>query len=573
MKKLIDYFYNKKVQTYIFVIIISFVVIYGYFYPLLKYPYEAPNPWPEAYTVIQDEIIAQGKVPPSAVPQFGEWGKSDMTYFLNSHPKLVSQRLIGDLPPELIERFLSFALTFIIFLSAWLFFRYLFGNTMGFLASILFVFLPRNFNYYVNINGEYLSFIIILLALYFWFCFKKEKKLLFLILAGMFGGVLPILCLITFGVFVLILISDAMAEIIAKKKRFKIFKKNFFSLLVIVVITLIISLIPLLITKNIKAGGSSSIGSIFSQRSSQEIEFEKKYYQDFAVYGDEFINFPPFVRDIYYLSLDASVLDYLMLIYLPLFFAGLIFTLIIRKKRIIILGPILLIILLLFEIFLYSHFFNLSVYNSALRFLFYFSLPLIIISTFSLAWLCFKNAYALPIFILTIIISAIPIIRLSAWSTNMNPPLYAKPFKETLLWLKENTPPDAMVISNDWVNGQFWVKAKRLNLIEGGKASATYSTYEDIYHKLNDSRKIFRLDISNDETMRLIRERKIEYLVVWDRPSAYYIYPFLPAKQKMDELGLQKVFESQEKITNPETKAIFDAESIIYSVNVSQPAQ
>ena len=155
----------------------------------------------------------------------------------------------------------------------------------------------------------------------------------------------------------------------------------------------------------------------------------------------------------------------------------------------------------------------------------------------------------------------------------MNPPLYAKPFKETLLWLKENTPPDAMVISNDWVNGQFWVKAKRLNLIEGGKASATYSTYEDIYHKLNDSRKIFRLDISNDETMRLIRERKIEYLVVWDRPSAYYIYPFLPAKQKMDELGLQKVFESQEKITNPETKAIFDAESIIYSVNVSRPAQ
>lgn len=574
MKNLINHLYHSKTQDYLFITIAFFVVIFAYFYPLIKYPYEVPTPWPEAYNVIQQEIINQKKVPPDVVPQFGEWQKSDMVYFLNHHLMIVSQRLISGLPTELNERFLSFALTFIIFLAAYLFFRYLFGGTMGFVASILFVFLPRNFNYYVNINGEFLSFIIFFLALYFWFRFKKEKKISFLFLSALFSGVLPILCLITFGIFILVIFSDFMAEMIIKKNRLKIFKKNIIAFLVVLAASLIISLIPLLLTGNINIGKSSSVGSLFSHRSQQEMEFEKKYYQDFATYGNEFIKYPPFLREIYYLTLDGVKLDYFFLIYLPLFAAGLILSLIMRNKKIMIFGLTSLTVMLLFGIFLYSSFFNYSVYNSALRFLLYFYFPIIIIGTLALGWFCWKNAYVLPIFLLTIIISAIPIIKYSAWSTNMYPALYAKPYKETLLWLKENTPKDALVLTNDWTNGQVWLEANRLDLVEGGKASAAYSTYENIYQRLDDGRKIFRLDILEDETAKLLKNRKIEYLVVWNRPTAYNIYPFAEAKKKMEQdKTLTQVFASQEDVVDPNSQAIFKAESYIYTVNIPQPLQ
>lgn len=551
----------------IFIILAILMVGYGFFYPLLRYPYEAANPWPEAYQVIQKEIINQQKVPPDYMVQFGEKQPTDMTYFLNHHLMNVSFKLLDGAPFELNERFLSVVLTLFIFLSAYLFFTKAFGLYRGTLMSIMFLFLPRNMNYYTNINGEYLSLIILFLSLYFtfdWLYYRKKKSLY----VGLFlAAVLPILCLINIGVYCIIVFSYGVSSWLTAQKRAGIFKRYVGLFLLLFAFVVFVALPPLLMTGNIASGASSSIGSLYRKRDAKEIEFEKKYYEDFATYGRSFYNFPVLTRDIYYDSLDGSKIGYFNVYYIFLALIGLMLFLNGKKQdRELTFGVVLAGVFILLEAFLYSKFFNDNIYNSALRFLLYFSLPIIIIASVGLDKLSAKKPYILLLYIASIFLAAVPIIRDAVHSTNMYEALYAQPYKDVLAWAELNIPDKDYIISNEWANGEFYVKANKLDRVESGKASATYSTYTHIYELLNSTKKILSNNSTPEETASLIQKENIKYIILWNRPAAYEIYPQAAAEIKFDKMPfLEKVFTSRGVTPNG-----YQASASIYRVKTWQ---
>ncbi len=563
-----NFFKFDSTNLLVFFVAIAFVVTYiGYFLPLLKYPNQPANPWPEAYEVIQERIIVEKKVPPSATPQFGQMERSDMTYFLNQHLLMVSLQLLNGLTPELNERFLGFIYTFLIFVSASLFFAKFLQPIQSFTASIFLLFIPRLANYYVNANGEFLGFLLLFLALYFildWYKTKEWKKLF---LSAIIIGILPILCLITFGVFFLFLfskfITDALLEKVFVKNLIRFFRLSLFFL----IISAILAIVPLLLTGDIKTGASSSIGSLYSKRSAAELYYEKKYYDEFATYGNSFIGLKPLIRDIYFITLDGTALDFFIVFYLLTAVIGVLLAIKKPKNFDNIFPVVFAVVMLLFEIFLYSRFFNPSIYNSAERFLLYFSLPIILASTSGIVWLFGKNRLLYLIFFLTIVLSGLPIFKYAAYSANSYNALYSPSFREAIDWLKQNTPSDTIISSNDWSNGQFWLGAERFSISEGGKASATYMTYENIYGKLQGSREIFSAETTCEQSREIIAKYNLSYLLIWSRPTAYYIYPYLQSKNKLEKCGFEKVFERHEMILDERSGGKFNADAIIYQAN------
>lgn len=558
---------DKKILLIVFIVIAFFVTYIAYFIPLFKYPNQPANPWPEAYEVIQERIIAEQKVPPSATPQFGQMEKIDMTYFLNHHLLMVSLQLLDGLSPELNERFLSFVFTFLIFVSSALFFFKFLPPISGFTASILFLFVPRLTNYYVNTNGEFFSFLLLFLGLYLLIDWYETKDWKTLFLSAIVVGILPILCLITFGVFFLFLFSKFITNALIEKKFFKFFLLFVRLSLFYIFVSVILSVIPLILTGDIKSGASSSIGSLYSKRSANEIVFEKKYYEEFAVYGNSFIGFKPLIRDIYFITLDGATINFFIVFYLLTAMIGIV-VVIKKPKNFENSFPIIFAaVMLLFEIFLYSKFFNTNIYNSAERFLLYFSLPIILASVSGITWFFGKSRFPYLIFFSAIILAGIPIFKYGAYSANSYNALYSPNFKQAINWLKDNTPSDAIIASNDWSNGQFWLGAGKYNITEGGKASATYMTYENIYGKLQGSREIFSLQTSCQQSREIIAKYNLSYLVIWTRPTAYYVYPYFQSKEKMEDCGFEKVFDEHETILDERSGGKFNADVIIYKAN------
>lgn len=561
---------NKKIlQNHafkIFLILSISIIAYGYFYPLLKYSYETPNPWPSTYQDIQKSIIDQHKVPPDYVIQFGEKQRSDMTYFLNHHLMMVSFKLFDNLPFEINERFLTVILTLAIFLSAYLFFNKVFGSTRGFLISVLFIFLPRNFNYYINVNGEFLSLIVLFVSLYFILDWISGKNVKSLVVGTILAGILPILCIGTFGMFCLIVFSYFIADLILDyDKRQTIF--NYLKLAAcFIFFTVILAVAPLYKTGDLIAGGSSSIGSFYTKRPQSEIEAEKKYYEDFASYGSEFIKFPPLIRDFYYISVDGAESNYFIVFYVFIFFIGMMLVWRQRRRKEVLFPVILGTILILIEIFFYSRISNDNIYNTADRLLLYFFLPTVMLGGVALQYLNQKNKMLIWIFILTLSISSITVIDYAAHVGNMRHELYAMPYKEALAFARDYIPADALIMSNDWVNGEFHVQADKLDLTESLKASAQYSTYEHIYGILKDSRDILNPSVGQEETLKLLRNRGIKYVVLWNMPDAYYIYQYDGANKKFSSLPyVEKVFSVSETLIGG-----FPAVATIYQIKSGQ---
>jgi len=560
----------EKHAFYVFVFLALLVTFYGYFYPLLKNPYDASNPWPDAYQVIQKEIISQQKVPPDYVIQFGEKQPSDMTYFLNHHLMMVEMKLTDGLPFDINERFVSAFFTFLIFLSAYLCFTKIFGNKSGFWASMLFLFLPRNLNYYVNVNGEFFSFLLLFVSLYFLFDWIQERNRKSLVVGIIIAAIMPILCLINFGTFCIVIFSYGMMQFLYSKQKPDVVMEYLKLFGLIVAASFIISGIPLIITGNLFAGESSSIGSLYSQRDQKEVKFEKKYYEDYATYGRTLYGYPALVRDLYYMSLDGSQINYLFVYFVfPALLGAL---LIINKKtrsRELVFSLCLAVVLLALEVFLYSRLFNDNIYNSALRFLLYFGLPMAFIGGIALDYLRRHWAYLGLIFLISISVSGFFMIKYSAHSGNLYLALYAKSYKQALAWVKDNTLPDDKLISNEWTGGQFWVQADRLDLVESGKASAAYSTYTKIYSNLDAARKIFSLDVPSEETAALINQYDIKYIVIWNRPASYLLYPFEASKRKLDQLPyVERVFDATSLSDDS-----YRAEAAVYRVKTSQLPQ
>lgn len=556
----------QKYSLYIFLFLALVVVVYGYLYPLLKYPNENSTPWPEAYQVIQKEIIEQQKVPPDYVYQFGMKQKSDMVYFLNHHLMAVSFKLTSGVGFELQERFLTVLLTLTILLSAYVCFRKMFGRDIGFWVAVLFMFLPRNFNYYTNFNGEFVSFIILFLALYFIFDWLREKNSKSLILGGLIAGVLPILCMINLGILLIVITSYGLCELLTERSKLKVIKNYLLSFMVILIFTVVISGIPLMVSKNLFAGKSSSIGSVYSQRSDEEIVYEKKYYKEFATYGRNFYKYPPIVRDLYYASLDGSQINYIIIYYLALAIFGLMLFIKKEFRSKVLPAFIFAVLLIVLEVFLYSRFFNDNIYNSALRFLLYFMLPLIFLGGIGINYISKKHHIFQILFLVSITLSGLAAIKQSAHPSNMYESLYGQPYKNAMLWLKQNMPENDLLLSNDWTNGQFDVQAERHDVVESGKASAAYSTYTDIYKLLYDAREILNPAVSPELTKGLMEGRKIKYIVIWNRPAAYQIFPYYESLTKMDSLSyVEKVYSDES--TNQHG---FVSQVTIYKVNTWQ---
>lgn len=551
----------------IFIVFALYLVIYGFFYPMMRFPYEAANPWPEAYQVIQKEIINQQKVPPDYIVQFGEKQPSDMTYFLNHHLMNVSLKLMDGLPFEINERFLSVLLTLVIFFSAFLFFTKAFGLYRGGLISILFMFLPRNLNYYTNINGEFLSLIVLFMSLYFtfdWLYFHKKKSLY---VGIAMASILPILCLINLAVYCLVVAAYGVSTWLNMKNKKSIIRDYFKVFLLLVVGVIVFSLTPLVITGDIEAGSSSSIGSLYSKRDQVEIDYEKQYYRDYATYGRTFYKYPILLRDVYYLSLDGLKLSYLEVYFLFTALVGLALWLKVKKPdKEVSFGVVLAALFLILEVFLYSKIFNDNIYNSALRFLLYFSLPLIVLGAVGLDKLSNKRPYLLYIFFLSILASSVTVVQQSTHSTNMYKALYAQPYKNVISWAKFNIPSDELIMTNEWTNGQFFVQADKLDIVESGKASATYSTYTHIYDLLSKTKHVMSGKYSPDETAKILKDENIKYLIVWNRPAAYELFPQSAAEIKFDKLPyLDKVYGSAEV-----TAEGYQASASIYRVKTWQ---
>lgn len=547
----------------IFLILSLAVVAFGFLYPMLRYPYDNSNPWPEAYQVIQKSIIDQQKVPPDYIVQYGEKQPSDMVYFLNHHLMLVSFQLLSGQSFGINERFLTVVLTFIIFLSAYLFFEKIFGTTKGFLISFLFIFLPRELNYYTNVNGEFLSFIILFVSLYFIFDWiQRHTKNL--IVGVIIASILPVLCLINFGLFGLIVSAYLFSELLLDHDKRQVII-NFLKFVgFLAFFTLIVAILPLYVTGNLRAGKSSSIGSLYAERTPIEIESEKKYYDEYATYGNTFIKYPPLVRDFYYLSFEGTKAEHLLVYYGFIFFLGLALVWRRRHRKAVLFGFILAAELIFLEALLYSKMFNENVYNAALRFLLYFSLPMVMMGGVALKYLNQKNQVLIWVFILSLSFSSISIIQFSAHSSNMYSALYATPYKQTLAFAKKYIPDDTIIMTNDWTNGQFYVEANKLNITESGKASATYSTYEHIYSILKDARTILSKKTDDAETLELLKSRKIKYVILWNRPAAYSLYPYNESNQKFSSLSYAKnVFSSSETLSDG-----FFASTTIYRINL-----
>ena len=514
--------------------------VVGYGRPLWVYPNEPSNPWPYAYNVIQDRIIKSGEFLVKT-PQFGAMHRSDHAWFVIHHLTFVEMRLLTDLPFETIERALSLILSIIFFLGFYVFTRKAFGTGLGLVCSIFFLFVPRTHNYLVTVNGEFLGWLILFPALALFMQYTKNRDRKDLALSAFFGAFLPITNLAVFVQYVLVTWSYLLAEFVSNRKLIKTIKVA----ILIVLPVFVVSLPVLAVTGDIHPGSSSTIGSLFSSKTAEETRFENIYYDSYCDYWKVFATEYPILVELKYISVDYLFIAFVLALYLPLGLVG-IFVSIRNYNKPVLLFPLFwLFSLAALETFLLSPIFGSTLNAFGIRLLLYFGWALAILASLGLyelmkitkeklcagaradTSLCIsRKTETIPfgtiVFLLTILVySGITISAQSAGYANSYPELYSKEYTDALDWIRLNTPTDAIIISNDWTGGIFWLKSQRVSLVEGGKGSAAYLTYKEIVTKLRDAREVF-ITGNVSKTIFLMNKYSSRYVVIWNRPSGYY---------------------------------------------------
>jgi len=582
---------SRRSLDLIFFALVVATCFIAYAVPLMAFPSAPSNPWPYAYNVIQQQIIEKGMISVQT-PQFGAWQRSDHTWFLLHHVPYVSLELLTGMSFETMERLLSCILSVAFFMGFYFFAKKAFGNTLGFVGSLFMLFVPRTHNYLVTVNGEFIGWLILFPALTMYFEYAKKRDRKYLILSAFLASFLPLSNLMVFAEYSLIVGAYCFSELVAKRNLRRLLE----SALVIVLLALIIPLPVLYASGDLYAGESSTIGSLFASKSPREAEFERIYYDQFGDYWKLYANKLPIWTELTYVSSDYIFLfgtGFILVFYVPLSLIGTYFSLKNHKEPRLLFPLLWIILQVALDTILLSLAFGPTVNAAGIRMLLYFGWALSLLSGFGLYHVVKKLRLVVadlevaslltlrgiwrnrkPILLL---VFAVSFVSVGAWAAKRNAGfansynmLYAQEYSDALIWLRENTPKDAVIIANDWSGGEIWLKAHRLALIEGGKGSATYITYEEIVTKLQDVRTIFRGE-NLSETIALMKKYKAEWILIWDKPSAYQLN--ITPLEQVDMTRFNstsqfvKVFEEKKAYNPPEIDAYgysYTAHAIIY---------
>ncbi len=572
--------------------ILFFLLVLGtssaaFLVPFLYYSTDESNPWPYAYEVIQSQIIASGQFK-NLIPQLGSFQPFDYGWFAVHHLNLVVLRLLSALPYASIERLLTFFLAVLFFCGFYLFARRAFGNPTALASSLFFLLVPRTYNYLVNVNGELIGWVILFPALAAFFLYARKRQVGFGVLSCVMGSSLVITNLMVFLQYLVIVGSYVAARtILARDTKLLVFK-----FLPILVLMILLIPIPVLVTSgNLIPGSSSTIGSLFASRNPVEAHYEQVYYQKYEWYWTEFAAQLPLLVQANYISDDGIFLNFVLLAFVPLAILG-IAACIHRWRQV---ENLFVLIWFAVTTFLSSFFlsslFNDTIIAGSIRLLLYFGWPLAVLAGVGAVFL-WRHA-RLPsirifskrvsskhivggILLAVLTIEGVQIGATSANYANAYPALYAKEYQDAMKWLRNNTPSNAVIITNDWTGGEIWVNSQRLSLTESGKGSAAYSTYQDVVTILDDARTILTTQ-SVTETVALMGKYNVQWIVVWNRPSAYYIAsPDEVAYTKFESYPIfETVFDESQIYGGPfytPYKGGFQAHAAIYHVKViAQP--
>ena len=494
-----------------------------YLIPFLYYPNEQSNPWPYAYNVIQSQIISSGHFV-NQIPQLGAFVPFDYGWFTAHHLTIVALNLTTGLSFESQERILTVLLAPVFFFGFYLFVKRAFGNPVGFLSSLFFLAVPRTYNYLVNVNGEYIGWLLLLPALISFFSYAKSREKRLLILSCLVASVTVISNLMVFAEYVLILVSYLLARTIILRDTRTMFVHS----LSFLGLFLLLLPIPVLFTSgNLIPGSSSTIGSLYSSRSPLEAQYEAIYYQKYDWYWQLFAHQLPLQVQTYYISNDGHFETALALLLAPFAALGIISCMRDRKKTNSLFALIWFGASLVASSLLLSPLFNVTVVAGSIRLLLYFAWPLSVMAGLGLVFL-WRNVrtrwkpIAVMIFLGVLVFQGVQMGSASAYEANEYPQIYAQQYKDALGWLGTHTPSSAVILMNDWTIGEVWIKSHRLSITESGRGSAAYSTYQDIVTTMDDAGSV--LTTGNlSLTIQLMNKYGVQWVLVWNRPSASYI--------------------------------------------------
>jgi hypothetical protein len=445
---------------------------------------------------------------------------------------------------ETMERLLSCILSVAFFMGFYFFAKRVLGDTPGFIGSVFMLFVPRTHNYLVTVNGEFIGWLILFPALWSYFEYARSRDRKYLILSSFLAAFLPLSNLMVFAEYVFIVGAYSISELLLRRNLRMLLE----SAPVIILSALVISLPVLYASGDLYMGTSSTIGSLFSSKSPTEMQFERIYYDQFADYWKLYVGKLPVLTELSYLSSDFIFwlgIGFTMIFFVPLSVVGICYSLK-KHKEPRLLFPLLWVILqVALDTILLSPIFGPTVNAAGIRMLLYSGWALSLLSGLGLyytmkelrilngnvkvvSFLTLKGirrnwkSVLLLAFVGSFIFAGVCAAKRNAGFANSYTMLYSREYADALTWLRENTPEDAVIIANDWSGGEIWLKAQRLALIEGGKGSAAYITYEEIATKLQDVRTIFRSG-NLSETVTLMNKYNAQWILMWNKPSAYQL--------------------------------------------------
>jgi hypothetical protein len=471
------------------------------------------------------------------------------------------------------------------------------GDIPGFIGSVFMLFVPRTHNYLVTVNGEFIGWLILFPALWLYFEYARSRDRKYLILSSFLAAFLPLSNLMVFAEYLFIIGACSISELVSRR-NLKILLE---SASIIILSVLVISLPVLYASGDLYMGTSSTIGSLFSSKSPTEIEFERIYYDQFADYWKLYVNKLPVLTELSYLSSDFIFwlgTGFILIFFVPLSVVGICYSLKKHKEPRLLFPLFWIVLQVALDTILLSPVFGPTVNAAGIRMLLYSGWALSLLSGLGLyytmkelkllngnvrvvsflTWKGIKQNWKsalLLAFVGSFIFAGVCAAKRNAGFANSYTMLYSREYADALTWLRENTPEDAVIIANDWSGGEIWLKAQRLALIEGGKGSAAYITYEEIVTKLQDVRTIFRSQ-NLSETVMLMNKYKAEWILMWNKPSAYQLN--INPREQIDTTKFSstsqfvKVFEEKGTYNPPEIDAYsspYVAHAVIYYLRSS----